>query len=113
MKAMMLLGGGVLLVAAVIAAGCQKPGEPEAPMPGMPMSSGAATEEAPAQKLCPVTGEPIDPNISVEYEGRRIYFCCANCPETFKQDPLKYIRKVDEELSGALARAARTQEPQD
>lgn len=25
-----------------------------------------------------------------DYKGRRYFFCCGGCPETFKQDPEKY-----------------------
>jgi len=54
-----------------------------------------------AQKLCPVMGDPIDPKIYVDYNGRRIYFCCNACPPKFKADPEKYIKIVDEELKKA------------
>jgi YHS domain-containing protein len=37
-------------------------------------------------QTCPVSGEPISKNISVEYEGRKVYFCCEHCQEKFKKD---------------------------
>ncbi len=52
------------------------------------------------QKRCPVMGGEIDPAVFLDYEGRRIYFCCPECIEEFKKDPEAYLRKVDEELSG-------------
>ena len=50
------------------------------------------------QKTCPVMGAPISPDIYVDYEGRRIYFCCLSCVEAFKKDPEKYVEKVDAEI---------------
>lgn len=27
-----------------------------------------------------------------DYKGRRYFFCCAGCPETFKKDPAKFAK---------------------
>ena len=50
-------------------------------------------------KICPVTGEKIDEKTKVtyEYQGKIYNFCCAGCPDEFKKDPEKYIKKVEEE----------------
>ena len=50
-------------------------------------------------KICPVTGEkiPENSNITYEYKGKIYHFCCVGCPEEFKKDPEKYIKKVEEE----------------
>jgi YHS domain-containing protein len=37
-------------------------------------------------ELCPITKEPIDKNLSVEFEGRKVYFCCDHCLEAYKKD---------------------------
>ena len=29
-------------------------------------------------KTCPVTGSPIDPKVSAEILGRKVFFCCAS-----------------------------------
>lgn len=93
MKAMQSLL--VVAVAAVIAvglaAGCKEKSGP---------AGGAAAPIA--QKLCPVTGQPIDPNVYVDYEGRRIYFCCNACPAEFKKDPAKYLAILDQQMKGAM-----------
>jgi len=34
-------------------------------------------------------GNPIDKSVYVDYKGKRVYFCCAGCPETFNKDPEK------------------------
>jgi YHS domain-containing protein len=44
------------------------------------------------QKTCPVMGNQIDKSVYVDYKGKRVYFCCAGCPETFKADPEKYLK---------------------
>jgi uncharacterized membrane protein len=46
-------------------------------------------------KMCPVlTDEAVDPNISIEYEGKRVYFCCAKCRKKFLADPGQYLSNL-------------------
>jgi hypothetical protein len=48
---------------------------------------------------CIVTGEKLgsmgEPVVYV-HEGRTIKFCCNGCVATFKQDPAKWLAKIDE-----------------
>jgi YHS domain-containing protein len=37
-------------------------------------------------ELCPISKEPIDKKLSVEFEGRKVYFCCDHCVEAYKKD---------------------------
>ena len=47
------------------------------------------------QTTCPVMdGNKIDKNIFVEYEGKKVYFCCPDCKAKFEADPQKYIAKL-------------------
>ena len=46
------------------------------------------------QTKCPVSGKPINPQESVEYQGEKVYFCCPRCPEAFRADPEKFIAKL-------------------
>src|SRR5215470_6619601 len=39
-----------------------------------------------ANEVCPVSGEPVNKSLSVDYEGRRIYFCCDHCVDKFKKE---------------------------
>lgn len=48
------------------------------------------------QTKCPVMGWDIDKSRFVDYKGNRIYFCCASCPEEFKKNPEKYMKKLNE-----------------
>ena len=54
----------------------------------------------PENRICPVMGNEVDPEIYVDYQGRRIGFCCGGCDQTFLDDPEKYLKKVDAELAG-------------
>jgi len=47
------------------------------------------------QKVCPVTGDPINKKIYTDWEGRRVYFCCNMCPPIFAKDPMKYLKRLD------------------
>lgn len=54
-----------------------------------------ATSEM-VQGKCPVMGYAPNENLYVDYQGKRIYFCCASCPEQFNKDPEKYMQKLKE-----------------
>lgn len=54
----------------------------------------AKAEEAILQKTCPVMGGPINKAIFVEYEGKKVYFCCKGCETEFQKDPAKYVAKL-------------------
>jgi YHS domain-containing protein len=49
------------------------------------------------QANCPITGKTINKSIYSDYNGKRIYFCCSGCPESFKKDPERYIKKMESE----------------
>jgi len=46
------------------------------------------------QETCPVMGGPIDPNVFIEYKGRKVFFCCKGCDQKFRENPEKYIAKL-------------------
>ncbi|MBS1716061.1 MAG: YHS domain-containing protein [Armatimonadetes bacterium] len=33
-----------------------------------------------------------------DYHGKRYYFCCDGCPESFAKEPDKYAEKNDEKV---------------
>ena len=64
-----------------------------------PQAHGEADpDRAPENAICPVMGNEVDPEVYVDYEGRRIGFCCPGCDKLFLEDPAKYLGKVDAEL---------------
>ncbi len=83
MRRVRLLAGVVLLCAGLsfTAASCKK--------------SGNRYGDGQGQLLCPVMASPINRNIYVDYQGKRIYFCCAGCPEEFRKDPAKYMKNLE------------------
>ena len=48
-----------------------------------------------AASTCPVTGDPIDKKLFVDYQGKRIYVCCSSCIDSVKKDPERFIKKLE------------------
>jgi YHS domain-containing protein len=99
----MLIVTGVLLVGLIMLNGCKK----EEPTPtettmehaghehaSMAEESVEAVTAAIEQTTCPVMGSSINKAIFVEYEGKKVYFCCPPCKDKFNADPEKYIAKL-------------------
>jgi len=110
-----------ILAALVTLAGCKKKEEPAAPpktttMEDMTKQATASAEEmketatttaeeakktaetmaaSTEQTTCPVMdGNKIDKNVFVEYKGKKVYFCCADCKAKFEADPEKYVANL-------------------
>ena len=86
----------LLVIAAIGLSGCKQ--EPEAAQPETVKTS---TEQATVvageteQTTCPVMeGQAIDKEIFVEYQGRKVYFCCEPCTGKFNAEPEKYLAKL-------------------
>ena len=73
----------LMLCAALLLVGCGKGDQAQA--------------KAGPQTTCPVMGNPIDKKYYVDYQGKRIYFCCPLCPPKFKADPEKYMKKMKDQ----------------
>ncbi len=61
--------------------------------------AGGAADMLPENQTCPVMGNPVDPKVFVDHNGRRIGFCCPGCDDLFKANPEKYLKKVDAEIA--------------
>lgn len=48
----------------------------------------------PINTTCPVADKPVDPQHTVEHDGRRIGFCCGKCKAAFVADPAKFLAKL-------------------
>lgn len=88
-----------VLAAIISTAGCQKKSEPAAPaapptMPAMPAADANATAAAIEQTTCPVMGGAINKELYTEYNGKKVYFCCAECKGKFEKEPEIYISKL-------------------
>ena len=51
-----------------------------------------------AAAKCPVSGEAVSKDASVDYKGGKIYFCCNGCAAKFKKDNAKYAAKANLQL---------------
>ncbi len=62
-----------------------------------------AADEKPALK-CPVSGKAVDASKTLDFNGGKVAFCCANCPKAFAKDSKKYAGKANLQLvqSGQL-----------
>jgi len=50
------------------------------------------------QTRCPSSDKEIDPSISLQVNGRTVYFCCSGCIEPFKKDTALGMKKVEEQV---------------
>lgn len=50
---------------------------------------------ASVQKTCPVMeGNLIKKEINLDYQGKKVFFCCLVCKQTFSENPEKYLSKL-------------------
>ena len=71
----------------------------------MPMDKGSkpAKGKLVGNKICPVSGDKIDPNgprYTYKYKGKTYNFCSPDCVDDFKKDPGKYIKKMKQTKTG-------------
>ena len=102
--------GSLALAVALVASGCGGGRDHSGNDTTGPKQVAAPQPEATiAQKLCPDMGNPIDTNLFVEHEGRKVYFCCKGCVAPFKADPAKYLAKLDGQPGMGSAKGAMTE----
>ena len=46
------------------------------------------------QVTCPISGEPVNPEITVENNGEKVAFCCGGCAKKFKAKPDSFKAKL-------------------
>jgi len=59
-----------------------------------PTDSNTTAAAETEQTTCPVMGKPINKDLFVEYQDKKVYFCCKGCKEKFQQEPEKYLDKL-------------------
>lgn len=47
---------------------------------------------------CVVSGKPAKESSVVDYNGKKVYFCCAGCPAKFEKNPEDYTANVNLQL---------------
>ena len=50
--------------------------------------------KAGSQTTCPMSGNPVDKKGFVDHNGKRIYFCCNECPKKFEDDADAMMKKM-------------------
>ena len=81
-----------LIIGVVSVNGCKKQSSP--PPKPVASESGAQPAAAAEQTICPVMGGPVNKDIFVEYQGKKVYFCCEACKAEFDKEPEKYLAKL-------------------
>jgi len=47
------------------------------------------------QRLCPVMpDEPVDRDLYVDHDGKRVYLCCSACVVAFNAEPEAFMEKL-------------------
>jgi YHS domain-containing protein len=88
----------VCVAAMLLAAGCGEKSDAPKAVDTEPAAPASAVETATkAQATCPVMGNAVDRSLYADHEGKRVYFCCAMCIGKFKEDPEKYIRRLEDQ----------------
>jgi YHS domain-containing protein len=70
----------------------------------------AAPKNAKHVITCPISGDKVDrdkatkKHLYTDYKGNRYFFCCGDCPPTFKKNPAKYASKPHIKTPKAKAR---------
>ncbi len=65
-----------------------------------------------ANKICPVmTDQPTRADRFVDYQGKRIYFCCDKCMARFQREPGKFVGNLDGSTTGLSATNPPTNPP--
>jgi YHS domain-containing protein len=111
MKTSTIILSTVTVVLALGFIGCKKKEQPATPpkamsMEGMQMQTAKTAEDtnktattaaavSVEQTTCPVMdGNKINKTVFVEYKGKKVYFCCAQCKAAFEKEPEKYLAKL-------------------
>jgi YHS domain-containing protein len=97
MSGSIVLLAAFLIIGVVFVNGCKKQSS-SPPATADPVSQAQpavpAVAAAVEQTICPVMGGPINKDIFVEYQGKKVYFCCEQCKADFEKNPEKYLAKL-------------------
>jgi YHS domain-containing protein len=97
MKKEMFFVVSLVFVGLLVLVGCSQKSEPPAEEEAGELIGNVISEVEQAvsdQAMCPIMDKPINKNIFVEYEGKKVYFCCKGCEDKFEADPAAYMAKL-------------------
>lgn len=72
------------------------------------LNRSAMADDAPVaiNSVCPVmTDEPVEPEITLEFRGKTIGFCCERCRKKFKANPDRYLAALPQFVDAEQADA--------
>ncbi len=72
---------------------------------GQQQHAAAAADDS-AQTKCPVMGNPVNPEVFIEYRGTKVYFCCWGCDQKFKDDPEQYLSDLPAAMQESIRKAS-------
>lgn len=84
------------LAASYFGAGSRTASTPVSPTPAAPASADDA-KLVKKQKICPVTGEPLDSMggpVRVDLDGRPVFVCCKACEKPLRKNPAEYLARL-------------------
>lgn len=84
----------VTMAGLVVFTGCKDKAEVQQTATPPVQAKDATVAAVTVQETCPIMGNPINKEIFVEYQGKKVYFCCNGCSEKFLADPEKYVAKL-------------------
>jgi YHS domain-containing protein len=71
-----------------------------APSVGVPLLVDAKGEPGKLQSVDVISGKPVNPSVYADYDGKRVYFCCAVSRDDFQQNARSYLQAI--EMKGIL-----------
>lgn len=80
----------IALVSAAIVTGAVAQGKPKAKAPATPTTIACAVMPDDKVDVAKATKN----HMYADYKGRRYFFCCAGCPDSFKKNPAKYSKSA-------------------
>ena len=106
MKKMLLVAALVVGLSMTAFVGCKKSSDVSSKGDDAPP---AITFQDGAQKFfdyqyeCPVDGgKPLDPDLYVDVDGKRIYFDSQECVDEFKNNQEEYVQKLEEQVESTM-----------
>jgi uncharacterized membrane protein/YHS domain-containing protein len=74
---------------------------------------GDGEDDKPLNPTCPVMeGEKVDPDLFVDYKGRRVWFCCESCVHDFRKNPEAYLAKLPQFAAAPAGEAPARADPE-
>ena len=73
-----------------------------------PVPSPNTTAAAYPLSVCVVSGDKLGVMGSssiIQYQGTEVRFCCKDCVKDFEKDPTKYLKRLHEASSAAVAKS--------